>query len=92
MLDEMEVEVKKTLVLQINNKSTINFTKNQVLHERSKHIEARFHFLKKKVNHSELEVSYCSSEAQLADIFTKMIEDRQVVDIEKEIRNSSNQL
>ena len=67
----MTVEVKKPLVLQIDNKSSINLAKNPVLHGRSKHIEARFHFLREKVNQGELEVRHCSSEAQLADIFTK---------------------
>ena len=71
MLEEIEVEVKKPLVLQIDNKSAINLAKNPVLHGRSKHIEARFHFLREKVNKGELKVRYCSSEAQFADIFTK---------------------
>lgn len=64
-------EVKKPLVMQIDNKSTINFTNNSVLHGRSKHIETRFHFLMDKVNQGELEVRYFSSETQLTDIFTK---------------------
>ena len=46
-------------------------TKNSVLHGRSKHIEARFHFLREKVNQGELEVRHCSSEAQLIRIFIK---------------------
>lgn len=71
VLEEMEVEVKKPLVLQIDNKSTINLAKNLVQHGRSKHIEARFHFLREKVNQGELELRHCSSEAQFADIFTK---------------------
>ena len=70
VLEEMTVEVKKPLVLQIDNKSTINLAKNSVLHGRSKHIESRFNFLREKVNQCELKVRHCSSEAQLADIFT----------------------
>ena len=71
LLEEMIVGVKKPLVLQINNKSAINLAKNLVLHGRSKHIEARFHFLREMVNRGELEVRHCSSEAQLTDFFTK---------------------
>ena len=63
VLEEMTVEVKKPLVLQIDNKSAINLAKNPVLHGRSKHIEARFHFLREKVNQGELDVRHCSSEA-----------------------------
>ena len=50
VLEEIKVEMKKPLVLQIDNKSTTNQEKNPILHGRSKHIEARFHFLREKVN------------------------------------------
>ena len=63
VLEEMTVEVKKPLVLQIDNKSAINLAKNPVLHGRSKHIEVRFHFSREKVNLGEIEVRHCSSEA-----------------------------
>ena len=42
VLEEIEVEVKKPLVLHIDNRSAINLAKNSALHERSKHIEANF--------------------------------------------------
>ena len=71
MLEEIEVKVKKSLVLQIDNKSAINVAKNLVLHRMSKHIETRFHFLMEKINQTELEVRHCSSESHLTDIFTK---------------------
>lgn len=54
VLDEMKAKVKKPLVLQIDHKSTINLAKNPVLHGRSKHIEARFHFPREKVNQVNL--------------------------------------
>src|ERR1051325_6785695 len=85
VLEEMDVEVKKPLVLQIDNKSAINLAKNQVLHGRSKHIEARFHFLREKVNRGELEVRHCSSEAQLADIFTKGLKIDRFLNLRKKL-------
>ena len=54
MLEEIEVEVKEPLVLQIDNKSAINFEKNLILHGRNKHIVVIFHFLRKKVNRGEV--------------------------------------
>lgn len=71
VLEEIKVKVKKPMVLQIDNKSTINIAKNLVFHGMSKHIEDRFHFLKDKISRGELEVRHCSSEAYLVDIFTK---------------------
>jgi len=71
ILKEMEIEVIIPIALFIDNKSAISFARNQVLHGRSKHIEAKFHFLREKVNKGALQVVRCSTDLQLADIFTK---------------------
>ena len=73
MLDELKFEAKKPIKLLIDNKSAINLAKNPVSHGRSKHIETRFHFLREQVNNGKLEMTYCSTETQLADILTKAI-------------------
>jgi len=44
---------------------------NLVAHGRSKHRETRLHFLREKVSKKQLDVKYCSTEMQLADILTK---------------------
>ena len=85
VLEEMTVEVKKPLVLQIHNKSAINLVKNPVLHGRSKHIEARFHFLREKINRGELEVRHCPSEAQLTDIFIKGLKIDKFLNLRKKL-------
>jgi len=46
---------------------------NLVLHGRSKHIEAKFHFLREQVNKGALKIIHCSTELQLADMFTKAV-------------------
>lgn len=67
----MKVEVKRPLVLQIDNKSSVNLARNPVFHGRSKHIKDKFHFPREKVNQGKLEVSHFSMEAQVASFFTK---------------------
>jgi len=71
VLSELKIQVRKQIVLQLDNKSAITLAKNPVQHGRSKHIEARFHFLREHVTHGKLEVKHCPSESQLADILTK---------------------
>jgi len=71
ILKEMEIEVSGPIALFIDNKSAISLAINPVLHGRSKHIEAKFHFLREKVNKGALQIVHCSTELQLADIFTK---------------------
>jgi hypothetical protein len=54
ILKEMEIEVNRSITLFIDNKSAINLAKNPFLHGRSKHIEAKFHFLREQVNKEAL--------------------------------------
>ena len=69
----MDIEVSRPIALFIDNKSAISLSRNQILHGRSKHIEAKFHFLREQVNKSALQTVHCSIELHLADIFTKAL-------------------
>ncbi|CAJ2645382.1 unnamed protein product [Trifolium pratense] len=73
VLKELKINVKKPITLQIDNQSAINLAKNPVPHGRSKHIEARFHFLREQVNQGSLEVIHCATGSQVADIMTKSL-------------------
>jgi hypothetical protein len=73
VLKESKVNVEKPIMLKIDDKSTINLAKNQVLHGRSKHIEVEFHFLREQVNQGSLEVKHCAIDSQIADILTKSL-------------------
>ena len=43
-LQDLKIKVRKHIKLMIDSKSTISLDKNPVLHERSKHIDTKFHF------------------------------------------------
>ncbi|KAK2440388.1 putative mitochondrial protein [Trifolium repens] len=73
VLRELQIDVKKPITLQIDNQSAINLAKNPVLHGRSKHIEARFHFLREQVNQNLIEVVHCATGSQIADAMTKSL-------------------
>ncbi|CAJ2643946.1 unnamed protein product [Trifolium pratense] len=72
VLKELKVDVERSIKLQIDNKSAIYLVKNLVLHGRSKHIEARFHFLREQVNQGSLDVEHCATGSQVADILTRV--------------------
>ncbi|XP_057954001.1 uncharacterized mitochondrial protein AtMg00810-like, partial [Malania oleifera] len=55
----------------IDNRSAIAFAKNPVYHERSKHIDTRYHFIREHVKKKEVELISCKTYDQIADIFTK---------------------
>ena len=67
-LKDAEVHVP---VLRVDNKSTISLINNPVHHDRSKHIEVRYHLIREYANSGQLEVSFIRTEEQLGDIHTK---------------------
>jgi len=44
-----------------------------VFHARMKHIEVHYHFIREKVLVGEIDLTYVSTEDQVADIFTKVL-------------------
>ena len=61
----------ESTVIHCDNNSTIKLSKNPVLHGRSKHIDIRFHFLRDLTKDGTVELVYCSTQNQIADIMTK---------------------
>jgi len=50
--------------------------KNPLAHGRSKHIEAKFHYLKDQVYKKKIELIHCRSEVQPNDLLTKSMKIR----------------
>jgi len=71
LLTELRIKLKKPIKLFVDNKFAIDLAKNPVSHERSKHIETKFHFLKEQVNKSVIKVVYCPTESRVIDVMTK---------------------
>ncbi|KAL0457722.1 UNVERIFIED_CONTAM: Retrovirus-related Pol polyprotein from transposon TNT 1-94 [Sesamum latifolium] len=59
--------------IMVENKSTIALAKNPVFHDRSKHIDVRFHFIRDCVANKEIEMEYVKTLDQVADIFIKAL-------------------
>jgi hypothetical protein len=57
----------------VDNKSAIKLAKNSVHHERSKHIDVRYHSIREHIKEKEVRVTHVSSNDQVADIFTKTL-------------------
>jgi hypothetical protein len=58
-------------VIHCDNQSCIKLSENPVFHDRSKHIEIRYHFIRDRVQKGAVQLQYIPTEEQLADIFTK---------------------
>ena len=67
----MELKQEGPTIIQVDTKSTIELAKHLVNHERSKHIDVRFHFIREHVKEVSVELRHVASRNQTADIFTK---------------------
>jgi hypothetical protein len=59
--------------LLVDNMSAIQLCKNPVFHDRSKHIEVRYHFIRGCIEDGTITVEFIGTEDQLADILTKAL-------------------
>jgi hypothetical protein len=71
LLAELRSEQPRTFTLKMDSQSAIALSKNPVHHERSKHIDVRFHFIRNCIVDRKMEVEHVRTEEQLADILTK---------------------
>ena len=55
----------------VDNKSALALAKNPVFHDRSKHIDTRYHFIRECIARKEVQLEFVKSQDQVADIFTK---------------------
>ena len=65
-----DVEVDTTVIC-CDNQSCIKMTKNLVFHDKSKHIEIRYFYIRDMVQKGAIKLQYVGTDEQVIDIFTK---------------------
>jgi hypothetical protein len=76
---------RDTMVINCDNISAINISKNPVQHSRTKHINITHHFLCDLVESEVVSLSFIPTENQLADIFTKPLDGNRFESLRKAI-------
>ena len=71
--------------IKCDNTSAINISKNPMQHSKTKHIEIRHHFLRDHAQKGDIILEFVSIKDQLADIFTKPLNEEQFVDIRRQL-------
>ena len=61
------------VTLYVDNQGAIALAKNPMYHQRSKHIDIKYHFIRSEIEKKVIELKYVPSEQNLADIFTKAL-------------------
>lgn len=73
LIGELKYTVKYPVVIYVDNQSAIKIAENGVQHDRTKHIDIRYHFVKDYIKQKKIKIQWLESSEQRADIFTKAL-------------------
>jgi hypothetical protein len=78
--------------LLCDNESAIRLADNPIEHSRTKHVDIRHHFLRDHQQRGDIDIYHISTETQLADIFTKPLDEKRFckLGIELNVLDSRN--
>jgi hypothetical protein len=71
LIADIKAESIQKFRLLVDNMSAIELSKNHVFHDRSKHIDTRYHYIRDCVDKNMVDVEHVRTVDQLADILTK---------------------
>ncbi|GJR06249.1 hypothetical protein Tco_0529233 [Tanacetum coccineum] len=72
LLIELGVNLR-SVVVNCDNQSAIHLSRNAMFHERTKHINMRYHFIREIVESKEIEVAKIGMKDNTANAFTKVV-------------------
>jgi hypothetical protein len=73
------------ILLLCDNESAIKLANNPINRSRTKHIDVRHHFLRDHDAKGDIEIRHVSTEKQLADIFTKLLDESRFCALRSEL-------
>uniref|UniRef100_A0A251UJX2 Putative ribonuclease H-like domain-containing protein n=1 Tax=Helianthus annuus TaxID=4232 RepID=A0A251UJX2_HELAN len=74
ILNELQINAECPPTILCDNKSTISSAKDPVYHGKSKYIRIKYHFIRDLIKNDEVEVRFCTTKEQAADILTKALQ------------------
>ncbi|KAJ0928198.1 putative RNA-directed DNA polymerase [Helianthus annuus] len=88
ILDDLQENNDSPIPLYCDNKSTICLARDPIYHGKSKHIRVKYHFIRDLVKKRELNVIFCATKDQIADIMTKALQPRDFIRLKELLRMS----
>eukprot|EP00253_Pinus_taeda_P010976 PITA_10976 len=73
ILEDLQVKQVQPNPLMIDNTSAINLAKNPKFHDRTKHINTKYHLIRHHVEAKTIHLCHFSTNEKIADIFTKAL-------------------
>ncbi|GJZ37344.1 retrovirus-related pol polyprotein from transposon TNT 1-94 [Tanacetum coccineum] len=77
LLEELGVELN-TVAVNCDNQGAIHLSRNHVFHERTKHINVRYHFIREVLEAKTVKVLKVGTEHNAADALTKVVPGRKL--------------
>ena len=71
ILADLEEAQSGSTCINCDNHSAIKLAHNPIYHARTKHVELQYHFVREKIESNEIELIFCNTKDNMADIFTK---------------------
>ena len=73
LLEELSIRIDGPTKIMEDNQSTIAIANNPIHHQRVKHLDVKSHFLRDHITKGDVELVYCPTEVQIADLLTKAL-------------------
>ena len=74
LLKKLGMSQEQPTKIFVDSKSAIVLAKTPVFHDRSKHIDTCYHYIRECIARKDVHAEYVKSQDQVADIFTKLLE------------------
>ena len=76
LLKELSLPQEEPTKIYMDNKSAIALAKNPVFHDRRKHIDTRYHYIRECIARKDVQLEYVKSHDQVVYIFTKPLKQK----------------
>ena len=85
LLNKFDYEEFQQVIIQIDNKSAIALVENSMHHDKTKHIEIRYHFIREKVIEELIKLIFVFTKDEAVDELTKPLVDEAFTKFIKEL-------
>ena len=73
LLSDLGCKADGPTLIKEDNQGAIEIARNPKFHNRTKHIDTTFHFIRERIASKDIKVEYCSTHDMIADIMTKSL-------------------